>query len=136
MFLQFSFFQSCLCTFWSWFLCQSWWWYIFEARWLDYTRLIVFNASKNLIWGPAFFPQSKLMFIFNWLSDRLSLLLAKDRNHPQTYIGCMKKGPVINDPKLKWFVPLNLFLLCLHVVIMFLTGSFFACNCTYIELPT
>jgi hypothetical protein len=35
-------------------------------------------------------------------ADRLSLLLAKERSHPQTYIGCMKKGPVFTDPKLKW----------------------------------
>ncbi|URE43060.1 Galactosyltransferase [Musa troglodytarum] len=35
--------------------------------------------------------------------DRLSLLLAKDRQNPQTYLGCMKKGPVFTDPKLKCF---------------------------------
>ncbi|KAG4969030.1 hypothetical protein JHK87_034681 [Glycine soja] len=33
--------------------------------------------------------------------NRLSLLLAKELSHPQTYIGCMKKGPVFTDPKLK-----------------------------------
>ncbi|URE43062.1 Galactosyltransferase [Musa troglodytarum] len=38
--------------------------------------------------------------------DRLSLLLAKDRQNPQTYLGCMKKGPVFTDPKLKWYEPL------------------------------
>jgi hypothetical protein len=37
-------------------------------------------------------------------ADRLSLLLAKERSHTQTYIGCMKKGPVFTDPKLKWSV--------------------------------
>ncbi|KAL0301240.1 UNVERIFIED_CONTAM: putative beta-1,3-galactosyltransferase 14 [Sesamum radiatum] len=35
--------------------------------------------------------------------DRLSLLLAKERPHSQTYLGCMKKGPVFTDPKLKCF---------------------------------
>ncbi|KAJ0964558.1 hypothetical protein J5N97_025696 [Dioscorea zingiberensis] len=35
--------------------------------------------------------------------DRLAILLAKDRAHRQTYIGCMKKGPVITDPKMKWY---------------------------------
>lgn len=35
--------------------------------------------------------------------DRLATLLAKDRSHPYTYIGCMKKGPVITDPKMKWY---------------------------------
>ncbi|KAI5420279.1 hypothetical protein KIW84_044170 [Lathyrus oleraceus] len=39
--------------------------------------------------------------------DRLSLLLAKERSHTQTYIGCMKKGPVFTDPKLKWYEPLS-----------------------------
>lgn len=39
--------------------------------------------------------------------DRLSLLLAKEREDPQTYIGCMKKGPVFTDPKLKWYEPLS-----------------------------
>lgn len=39
--------------------------------------------------------------------DRLSLLLAKDRSHPQTYLGCMKKGVVFTDPKLKWYEPLS-----------------------------
>ncbi|KAH0467439.1 hypothetical protein IEQ34_004677 [Dendrobium chrysotoxum] len=34
--------------------------------------------------------------------DRLSLLLAKERANPQTYLGCMKKGPVFTDPKLKY----------------------------------
>ncbi|KAG6755228.1 hypothetical protein POTOM_041046 [Populus tomentosa] len=39
--------------------------------------------------------------------DRLSTLLAKERTHSQTYLGCMKKGPVFTDPKLKWYEPLS-----------------------------
>ncbi|KAH1120816.1 hypothetical protein J1N35_003976 [Gossypium stocksii] len=39
-------------------------------------------------------------------TDRLSLLLAKER-HSQAYLGCMKKGPVFTDPKLKWYEPLS-----------------------------
>uniref|UniRef100_A0A6N2NHW6 Hexosyltransferase n=1 Tax=Salix viminalis TaxID=40686 RepID=A0A6N2NHW6_SALVM len=39
--------------------------------------------------------------------DRLSTLLAKERSHSQTYLGCMKKGPVFTDPKLKWYEPLS-----------------------------
>ncbi|KAL9440356.1 hypothetical protein AB3S75_019088 [Citrus x aurantiifolia] len=35
--------------------------------------------------------------------DRLATLLAKERSNPLTYIGCMKKGPVITDPKMKWY---------------------------------
>lgn len=37
--------------------------------------------------------------------DRLATLLAKDRTSPRTYLGCMKKGPVITDQKFKWFEP-------------------------------
>ncbi|XP_050111323.1 probable beta-1,3-galactosyltransferase 14 isoform X2 [Malus sylvestris] len=39
--------------------------------------------------------------------DRLSLLLAKERSHSQTYLGCMKKGPVFTDSNLKWYEPLS-----------------------------
>ncbi|KAL6624549.1 hypothetical protein ACP70R_031870 [Stipagrostis hirtigluma subsp. patula] len=35
--------------------------------------------------------------------DRLAALLAKDRPHHRTYVGCMKKGPVVNDPNMKWY---------------------------------
>ncbi|KAF0926564.1 hypothetical protein E2562_026880 [Oryza meyeriana var. granulata] len=35
--------------------------------------------------------------------DRLAALLAKDRPHYRTYIGCMKKGPVVSDPNMKWY---------------------------------
>ncbi|PRQ27960.1 putative galactosylxylosylprotein 3-beta-galactosyltransferase [Rosa chinensis] len=35
--------------------------------------------------------------------DRLATLLAKERTDSRTYIGCMKKGPVITDPKMKWY---------------------------------
>lgn len=43
-------------------------------------------------------------FLLLLISDRLSVLLAKERSHPLTYLGCMKKGPVFTDPKLKWLV--------------------------------
>ncbi|KMZ75121.1 putative beta-1,3-galactosyltransferase 14 [Zostera marina] len=35
--------------------------------------------------------------------DRLSLLLAKNRSHSLTYIGCMKNGNVVKDPTHKGF---------------------------------
>ncbi|CAD6342938.1 unnamed protein product [Miscanthus lutarioriparius] len=35
--------------------------------------------------------------------DRLAALLAKERPQHKTYIGCMKKGPVVNDPNMKWY---------------------------------
>ncbi|CAN6443819.1 unnamed protein product [Victoria cruziana] len=39
--------------------------------------------------------------------DRLSALLAKERSHHLTYLGCMKRGSVFTDPKLKWYEPLS-----------------------------
>jgi len=57
-----------------------------------------------------------IIFFFFLVSDRLSLLLAKERSHPQTYIGCMKKGPVFTDPKLKWLVMFRLSIFYLHVL--------------------
>ncbi|EFJ32339.1 glycosyltransferase-like protein [Selaginella moellendorffii] len=39
-------------------------------------------------------------------TDRLATLLAKDRSTPRTYLGCMKKGPVITDSRQKWYEPL------------------------------
>lgn len=35
--------------------------------------------------------------------DRLATLLAKDRADHLTYIGCMKKGPVVTESKSKWY---------------------------------
>ena len=37
-------------------------------------------------------------------TDRLAALLAKERPEHWTYVGCMKKGPVVNDPNMKWSV--------------------------------
>ncbi|ONK58485.1 uncharacterized protein A4U43_C09F13530 [Asparagus officinalis] len=37
--------------------------------------------------------------------DRLSVLLARHRPRPLTYIGCMNKGPVLTDPEQKWYEP-------------------------------
>lgn len=37
--------------------------------------------------------------------DRLGYLLARDRSYKRVYIGCMKTGPVVKDPKFKWFEP-------------------------------
>ncbi|KAG0613624.1 hypothetical protein M758_6G117000 [Ceratodon purpureus] len=37
--------------------------------------------------------------------DRLATLLSKPRESPMVYLGCMKKGPVITEPKFKWYEP-------------------------------
>lgn len=57
--------------------------------------------------------------------DRLSLLLAKERSHTQTYLGCMKKGPVFTDPKLKWLAShFCLYLPILRIYILHLALPF------------
>lgn len=107
--LQVGFLQSCLCTFWSWFLCQSWWWHIFKARYQIFQGLNWLHDMCLIVYEINDYPLIKIYaIIYMLLSDRLSLLLAKERSHPQTYIGCMKKGPVFTDPKLKWFVQFRL----------------------------
>ncbi|XP_024400805.1 probable beta-1,3-galactosyltransferase 14 [Physcomitrium patens] len=37
--------------------------------------------------------------------DRLATLLSKPRESPRTYLGCMKKGPVVTSPSYKWYEP-------------------------------
>ncbi|GJP39159.1 hypothetical protein CLOM_g1861, partial [Closterium sp. NIES-68] len=37
--------------------------------------------------------------------DRLSSLISRTRKSPRTYLGCLKKGAVFTNPKLKWFEP-------------------------------
>ena len=44
------------------------------------------------------------IYFLSTSSDRLATLLAKERSNPLTYIGCMKKGHVITDPKMKWYM--------------------------------
>ncbi|CAL5380385.1 unnamed protein product [Camellia sinensis] len=44
-----------------------------------------------------------LMLLWMRRDDRLATLLAKERSHSLTYIGCIKKGPMITDSKLKWY---------------------------------
>ncbi|XP_021829735.1 uncharacterized protein LOC110769974 [Prunus avium] len=62
----------------------------------------------GLIWffffkeGP-YSDWSKLLVELLGLSDQLATLQATERTHSQTYIGCMKKGLVITDPKMKWY---------------------------------
>ncbi|KAF7836658.1 putative beta-1,3-galactosyltransferase 14 [Senna tora] len=71
---------------------------------LPYKTLAFFKASYALFEAEFYVKADDDIYL---RPDRLSLLLAKERNHPQTYIGCMKKGPVFTDPKLKWYEPLS-----------------------------
>uniref|UniRef100_A0A453HKK5 Hexosyltransferase n=3 Tax=Triticinae TaxID=1648030 RepID=A0A453HKK5_AEGTS len=67
---------------------------------LPYKTLAFFKAAYALFDSDFYVKADDDIYL---RPDRLSLLLAKERTHTQTYIGCMKKGPVFTDPKLKWY---------------------------------
>ncbi|KAJ0733612.1 putative galactosylxylosylprotein 3-beta-galactosyltransferase [Helianthus annuus] len=71
---------------------------------LPYKTLAFFKAAYALFDSDFYVKADDDIYL---RPDRLSLLLAKERRHTQTYIGCMKKGPVFTDPKLKWHEPLG-----------------------------
>ncbi|KAJ4893649.1 hypothetical protein Rs2_20443 [Raphanus sativus] len=70
---------------------------------LPYKTLAFFKAAYALYDSEFYVKADDDIYL---RPDRLSLLLAKERSHSQTYIGCLKKGPVFTDPKLKWYEPL------------------------------
>ncbi|KAJ4952999.1 hypothetical protein NE237_029831 [Protea cynaroides] len=67
---------------------------------LPYKTLAFFKAAFDLFEADYYVKADDDIYL---RPDRLATLLAKERIHPMTYIGCMKKGPVITDPKMKWF---------------------------------
>ncbi|CAA0808707.1 Probable beta-1-3-galactosyltransferase 14 [Striga hermonthica] len=71
---------------------------------LPYKTLAFFKAAYALYESDFYVKADDDIYL---RPDRLSLLLAKDRSHSQTYIGCMKRGSVVTDPKLKWHEPLS-----------------------------
>ncbi|KAI4342456.1 hypothetical protein MLD38_027083 [Melastoma candidum] len=75
-----------------------------EYSMLPYKTLAFFKAAYALYESEFYVKADDDIYL---RPDRLSLLLAKERTHTQTYIGCMKKGPVFTDPKLKWYEPLS-----------------------------
>ncbi|KAM5586227.1 putative beta-1,3-galactosyltransferase 14 [Rosa sericea] len=70
---------------------------------LPYKTLAFFKAAYALFDSDFYVKADDDIYL---RPDRLSTLLAKERSHSQTYLGCMKKGPVFTDPKLKWYEPL------------------------------
>ncbi|KAL4273502.1 hypothetical protein GQ457_13G004190 [Hibiscus cannabinus] len=71
---------------------------------LPYKTLAFFKAAYALYDSDFYIKADDDIYL---RPDRLSLLIAKERSHPQTYLGCMKKGPVFTSPKLKWYEPLS-----------------------------
>ncbi|KAG6535814.1 hypothetical protein ZIOFF_000843 [Zingiber officinale] len=68
---------------------------------LPYKTLAFFKAAFALYDSDFYVKADDDIYL---RPDRLSLLLAKERPTTQTYLGCMKKGPVFTDPHLKWLV--------------------------------
>ncbi|KAM1101390.1 hypothetical protein ACFX13_007889 [Malus domestica] len=71
---------------------------------LPYKTLAFFKAAYALYDADFYVKADDDIYL---RPDRLSLLLAKERSHSQTYLGCMKKGPVFTDSNLKWYEPLS-----------------------------
>ncbi|XP_010925702.1 probable beta-1,3-galactosyltransferase 14 isoform X1 [Elaeis guineensis] len=71
---------------------------------LPYKTLAFFKAAYALFDADFYVKADDDIYL---RPDRLSVLLAKERPHSQTYLGCMKKGPVFTDPSLKWYEPLS-----------------------------
>ncbi|KAK8706260.1 hypothetical protein V6N13_049833 [Hibiscus sabdariffa] len=65
---------------------------------LPYKTLAFFKAAYALYDSDFYIKADDDVYL---RPDRLSLLIAKERSHSQTYLGCMKKGPVFTSPKLK-----------------------------------
>ncbi|KAK3426936.1 hypothetical protein EUGRSUZ_F03260 [Eucalyptus grandis] len=75
-----------------------------EYSMLPYKTLAFFKAAYALYDSEFYVKADDDIYL---RPDRLSLLLAKERSHTQTYIGCMKKGQVFTNPQLKWYEPLH-----------------------------
>ncbi|XP_078428235.1 putative beta-1,3-galactosyltransferase 14 [Wolffia australiana] len=71
---------------------------------LPYKTLAFFKAAYHLYDAKFYVKADDDIYL---RPDRLSLLLARERIHAQSYIGCMKKGPVFRDPGQKWYEPLS-----------------------------
>ncbi|MQM03225.1 hypothetical protein Taro_036004 [Colocasia esculenta] len=67
---------------------------------LPYKTLAFFKAAYDLFEAEFYVKADDDIYL---RPDRLATLLAKERSYPSTYIGCMKKGPVVTDPKMKWY---------------------------------
>ncbi|PWZ10367.1 putative beta-1,3-galactosyltransferase 12 [Zea mays] len=71
-----------------------------EATKPPQTMLAFFKAAYHMFNAEFYVKASDDIYL---RPDRLAALLAKERPQHKTYIGCMKKGPVVNDPNLKWY---------------------------------
>ncbi|KAL4632292.1 hypothetical protein ACB092_04G039300 [Castanea dentata] len=75
-----------------------------QGPWFKHKRLAYFKAAYALFDANFYVKVDDGIYL---RPDHLSLLLVKERSHSQTYLGCMKKGPVFTDPKLKCYEPLS-----------------------------
>lgn len=71
-----------------------------EYQKLNYKTLAYFKAAFQLFEADYYVKADDDIYL---RPDRLATLLAKERTHALTYIGCMKKGSVITNAKKKWY---------------------------------
>ncbi|CAI5524642.1 unnamed protein product [Closterium sp. Naga37s-1] len=64
--------------------------------------LVYFTTVFKLYEAEFFIKANDDIFL---VPDRLSSLIARPRKSPRTYLGCLKKGAVFTNPKMKWFEP-------------------------------
>lgn len=69
---------------------------------LNHKTLAFFRTAYSLYDADFYMKMDDDIYL---RPDRLAALLAKPRESPRVYLGCMKKGPVITDPKYKWYEP-------------------------------
>ncbi|KAL4632291.1 hypothetical protein ACB092_04G039300 [Castanea dentata] len=93
-----------------------------QGPWFKHKRLAYFKAAYALFDANFYVKVDDGIYL---RPDHLSLLLVKERSHSQTYLGCMKKGPVFTDPKLKWLKCHVPWVTILH---MMSRGDTFHCN--------
>ncbi|KAL2612908.1 hypothetical protein R1flu_024600 [Riccia fluitans] len=74
-----------------------------EYKRLTFKTLAFFKAAYMLVDADFYVKADDDIYL---RPDRLSMLLAKERSTPRTYLGCMKKGSVITSPAYKWYEPL------------------------------
>ncbi|GLT38695.1 hypothetical protein SLA2020_129270 [Shorea laevis] len=78
------------------------------AEYDDFMLLDIEEYSKLPYKTLAFFKAAYALFDSEfYVKADDDIYLRPERSHSQTYLGCMKKGPVFTDPKLKWYEPLS-----------------------------
>lgn len=114
----------------------------FKAAYKLFEAEYYVKADDDIYLRPGIWDDKKNQLLFrniainiyvSVLLDRLATLLAKERTHSMTYIGCMKKGPVITDPKMKWYVWILLLMIYCNTFVNS-CSSFYVFNVNMIDI--